>query len=99
MSENSEFEETPSEKRHISTPNPALEGEGAGQYAEGDYGDAGAVDDASEAAVEGEYQKGDYGDAGTVDPSGLTEGLAGDADEDETEPGRGDDFEGRPRGD
>jgi hypothetical protein len=100
MSENSEFEAKPGEKGHVSTPNPALEGEGPGQYAEGDYGDAGVVDDVSEGTAEGEYQDGDYGDGGTVDPSGLTEGLARDAEGDETVPGRGDDdTEGRPRRD
>jgi hypothetical protein len=100
MSENSEFEATPAEKRHVSTPNPALEGEGEGQYVEGDYGDAGVVDDVSPGAAEGEYQDGDYGDAGTVDPSGLTAGLDRETKGEDTVPGRGDDdTEGRLRRD
>ena len=77
MSENSEFKATPAEKRHVSTPNPALEGEGAGQYVEGDNGDT-----------------------GTVDPSGLTGGLAQEAEGADTVPGRDDDdTEGRVRRD
>lgn len=95
MSENSEFEATPAEKRHVSTPNPALEGE-RGQYVDGDYGDAGIVDDVSEGAAEGEYQDGDYGDAREVGRSGHLEGLGPDVDGADTVPGRGDDdTEGR----
>lgn len=40
----------------------------SGSYVEGDYGDAGVVDEApGELADEGEYTKGDYGDAGMSD--------------------------------
>lgn len=88
MSENEEFETSREEKRHTSTPNPALEGEG-GQYVDGDYGDAGVVDEPA-AAVEGEYEEGDYGDAGKVDPSGLTQRQR-NATGDDVVPGRADD--------
>ena len=37
---------------------PGLEGEG-GQYVDGDYGDAGAVEDPAENLTDGEYPDGD----------------------------------------
>lgn len=44
---------------------PGLEGEG-GQYVDGDYGDAGAVEDPAENLADGEYPDGDYGAAGAA---------------------------------
>lgn len=44
---------------------PGLEGEG-GQYVDGDYGDAGSVNEPDRDAADGEYEEGDYGDAGTA---------------------------------
>jgi hypothetical protein len=82
MSENNEPDAT---KRHVSTPNPAVEGEG-GQYVAGDYGEAGTVDAGAASKPSGEYAEGDYGEAGTVDavaasrPSGeYAEGDYGEA--------------------
>jgi hypothetical protein len=89
MSENEEFETAREEKRHTSTPNPALEGEG-GQYVDGDYGDAGVLNESTTAPGEGEYPEGDYGDAGKVDPSGLTQRQRNAAGDDAV-PGRADD--------
>ncbi|WP_045730689.1 hypothetical protein [Pseudarthrobacter chlorophenolicus] len=43
---------------------PGMEGEG-GQYMDGDYGEAGAVEVPSENLEDGQYPDGDYGDAGT----------------------------------
>jgi hypothetical protein len=94
MSENEEFEAAREQKRHTSTPNPALEGEG-GQYVDGDYGDAGLVDESTTSPTEGTYDEGDYGDAGTVDPSGMTQ-RPREVTGDDVVPGRGDDdTEGR----
>jgi len=62
MSENNERD---AEKRHASTPNPAVEGE-SGQYVAGDNGEAGAVEAGSAAERSGEYAEGDYGEGGTV---------------------------------
>jgi hypothetical protein len=42
-----------------------MEGEG-GQYMDGDYADAGAVDTPAESLEAGQYPDGDYGDAGTT---------------------------------
>ncbi|MGX9899532.1 hypothetical protein ACW0JT_05865 [Arthrobacter sp. SA17] len=85
MSENEEFETSREEKRHTSTPNPALEGEG-GQYMDGDYGDAGAVDEPAVSPAPGAYPEGDYGDAGVADEAvtgggkgAYVEGDYGDA--------------------
>lgn len=63
MSENKESDAT---KRHVSTPNPAVEGD-SGQYVTGDYGEAGAVDAGAASKSSGEYATGDYGEGGTVD--------------------------------
>ncbi|MFJ5698469.1 hypothetical protein [Arthrobacter sp. NPDC093139] len=60
-------------KRHISTPNPAVEGE-TGQYAEGDYGEAGTVETGAAARGGDEYAEGDYGEAGTVDTGAAARG-------------------------
>ena len=82
MSENNERD---AEKRHASTPNPAVEGE-SGQYVAGDNGEAGAVEAGSAAERSGEYAEGDYGEGGTVGagsaakPSGsYAEGDYGEA--------------------
>lgn len=81
MSENEEFETPREEKRHTSTPNPALEGEG-GQYADGDYGGAGVVDETATTPAKGAYDEGDYGAAGMADESstGATKGAYGEGD-------------------
>lgn len=81
MSENEELETSREEKRHTSTPNPALEGEG-GQYADGDYGDAGTVDEPAESPAPGAYTEGDYGDAGGADEAtaGAGKGAYGEGD-------------------
>ena len=56
---------------------PGLEGEG-GQYVDGDYGDAGAVEDPAENLTDCEYPDGDYGAAGASGEG--RRGEAGDAD-------------------
>ncbi|MFP5311616.1 MAG: hypothetical protein ACLGH7_04290 [Actinomycetes bacterium] len=57
-----------------------LEGEG-GQYVDGDYGDAGTVNEPGRGPVEGEYEEGNYGDAGTAGDArtegAIREGLTG----------------------
>jgi len=78
MSENSEFDRTAAEKRHGSDPVPADAGEAgleadAGQYVEGDYGDAGVAGENPAGAPEGEYAEGDYGKAGVA--TGSTVGT------------------------
>jgi len=59
---------------------PGLEGEG-GQYVDGDYGDAGTVNEPERGAAEGEYEEGNYGDAGTAGDArtegAIREGLTG----------------------
>ena len=60
MTENPEFA---AEEPRSGSSAPGLEGEG-GQYVDGDYGDAGAVDRPAEGADEGQYLEGDYGKAG-----------------------------------
>lgn len=53
----------------------------SGRYVEGNYGDAGVVDEAPGGlADEGEYTKGDYGDAGTSDGA-VAESPEGDYEE------------------
>ena len=49
---------------------PGLEGEG-GQYVDGDYGDAGTINEPERDLADGEYEEGDYGDAGSA--GGRTE--------------------------
>ncbi|WP_104046138.1 hypothetical protein [Arthrobacter sp. ZGTC412] len=70
-------------ERHISTPDPAVEAD-SGQYATGDYGDAGSVDARADARGSGEYAEGDYGDAGTAHQRGIAadqaNGSPGDQD-------------------
>ncbi|NUT70342.1 hypothetical protein [Pseudarthrobacter sp. C4D7] len=68
---------------------PGLEGEG-GQYVDGDYGDAGTLNESDRDAPDGEYEEGDYGAAGTAGDArteravreGLTEGQVQAADGD-----------------
>jgi hypothetical protein len=67
---------------------PGLEGEG-GQYVDGDYGDAGTINEPDRDAADGEYEEGDYGDAGTAGGArteravreGLTDGQVQATDE------------------
>ncbi|KSU76905.1 hypothetical protein GA0061083_2324 [Pseudarthrobacter enclensis] len=64
---------------------PGMEGEG-GQYMDGDYGEAGAVEVPSENLEDGEYPDGDYGEAGAVRGEdavreGLTDGQVQATDE------------------
>ena len=76
MSENSEFDRTAAEKRHGAAPVPAEEAgleADAGQYVEGDYGDAGVAGENPAGAPEGEYAEGDYGKAGVA--TGSTVGT------------------------
>ena len=59
---------------------PGLEGEG-GQYVDGDYGDAGTINEPERDAADGEYEEGDYGDAGAAGGArterAIREGLTG----------------------
>lgn len=71
MTENPEI---PGEEPRRGSTAPGLEGEG-GQYVDGDYGDAGAVGDASESLEDGEYPDGDYGDAGTAGSARGTDAI------------------------
>ncbi|KRE79249.1 hypothetical protein [Arthrobacter sp. Soil763] len=78
MSEHSEFDRTAAEKRHGSDQVPAGAEEAgveadAGQYVEGDYGDAGVAGENPAGAPEGEYAEGDYGAAGVA--TGSTVGI------------------------
>ncbi|MBT2565983.1 hypothetical protein J7I84_05625 [Arthrobacter sp. ISL-85] len=68
---------------------PGLEGEG-GQYVDGDYGNAGTINEPDRGAADGEYEEGDYGDAGATGGArtenaireGLTDGqVQGTAEE------------------
>lgn len=64
---------------------PGMEGEG-GQYMDGDYGEAGAVEVPPENLEDGEYPDGDYGEAGAVRGEdavreGLTDGQVQATDE------------------
>ena len=79
MSENNEPDAT---KRHVSTPNPAVEGE-SGQYVTGDYGEAGAVDAGAASKSSGEYATGDYGEAGTQPQGGPAAGQSNDSPEEQ----------------
>ena len=83
------------EERRKGGAAPGMEGEG-GQYMDGDYGEAGAVEVPSENLEDGQYPDGDYGDAGTSGSErgektvreGLTDGQV-QATEDERGPLRG----------
>ena len=59
---------------------PGLEGEG-GQYVDGDYGDAGTINEPERDRVDGDYEEGDYGDAGATGDARtekhIREGLTG----------------------
>ncbi|MFC0454953.1 hypothetical protein ACFFGR_00080 [Arthrobacter liuii] len=59
---------------------PGPEGEG-GQYVDGDYGDAGTINEPERGELDGEYEEGDYGDAGATGEArtehGIREGLTG----------------------
>jgi len=73
-----------------------LEGEG-GQYVDGDYGDAGTINEPERGPADGEYEEGDYGDAGAAGDArteqaireGLTAGQV-QATDDERGPLHGD---------
>ena len=72
-----ENQESPAEQPRKGSTAPGLEGEG-GQYVDGDYGDAGAVEDPAENLADGEYPDGDYGAAGASGEG--RRGEAGDPD-------------------
>lgn len=78
MSENNDSD---ARKHHISTPNPAVDGE-IGQYVTGDYGDVGMVDAGADAEGTGGYAEGDYGEAGSVDAGAAAQGAGGYAEGD-----------------
>lgn len=53
---------------------PGLEGEG-GQYVDGDYGAADAINEPERDAVEGEYEEGNYGDAGMAGGARMEDAI------------------------
>lgn len=73
MTENPEFA---AEEPRKGSSAPGLEGEG-GQYVDGDYGDAGAVDRQAEGAGDGQYPRGDYGEAGPAETREENAGEGG----------------------
>ena len=74
MTENPEFA---AEEPREGSSAPGLEGEG-GQYVDGDYGDAGAVNEAERGSADGEYEEGDYGAAGAARAGSVEEGQYAD---------------------
>ncbi|UUL77024.1 hypothetical protein NG819_05125 [Pseudarthrobacter sp. Fe7] len=75
-----EHPEVAAEEPREGSSAPGLEGEG-GQYVDGDYGDAGTINEPDRDALGGEYEEGDYGGAGATGgartENAIREGLTG----------------------
>ena len=74
MTENPEFA---AEEPRSGSSAPGLEGEG-GQYVDGDYGDAGTINEAERGPADGEYEEGNYGAAGAARADSVDEGQYAD---------------------
>ena len=71
MTENPEYA---AEEPREGSSAPGLEGEG-GQYVDGDYGDAGTINEPERGPADGEYEEGNYGDAGTAGDGRTEEAI------------------------